>query len=387
VKVAIVTHFPENPAAPRGGVEAVSVTLARALGAVDDLELHVVTTTPQSARPIVTTWDSVAVHRLPRLGRRTLSSAVGVGRRQVCGYLRALAPDVVHAHDTYGLMLKGFPLPRVFTIHGFIYGDTAVSGERLAWLRSQVWRRLETSGWADQPHIISISPYVRERLTGIARGVIHDIDNPIAESFFGIARREQRGVIFSAALICPRKNTLRLIDAFARVRAAGVDAELRLAGAVTDAEYGRRVEARIRHYGLAEHVTQLGAIPSDQIGVELSRASVFALVSLEENAPMGVAEAMAVGVPVVTSNRCGMPYMIRSGETGFLVNPLDPDDIARRLRTVLAEGALREAMGDAARAIAQQRFHPAGVARRTRDVYEEAIRTLKGPSEGSPCRR
>jgi glycosyltransferase involved in cell wall biosynthesis len=384
MKIAIVTHFPDDPACPRGGVEAVSVTLTRALAALEDLEVHVVTTTPNCPAVTTTTWGRVTVHRLRRLGRRMLSGALGPGRRHVSGYLRALAPDVVHAHDTYGLMVKGLAVPRVFTIHGFIYGDTLVSGERLAWLRSRIWRWVETAAWADQPHIISISPYVRERLTGIATGVIHDIDNPIAESFFSTARDEQRGVIFSAALICPRKNTLGLIDALARVRAAGVDAVLRLAGAVTDADYGRRVEERIQHYGLASHVTRLGAISSDQIATELSRASLFALVSLEENAPMGIAEAMAVGLPVVTSNRCGMPYMVQSGETGFLVNPLDAEDIARRLQAVLADDGLREAMGRAARVSAQQRFHPARVAQRTRDVYQEAMRQ---PRLAAPCRQ
>jgi len=269
-------------------------------------------------------------------------------------------------------MVKGLPIPRVFTIHGFIYGDTLVSGERLAWLRSRIWRLAETSGWADQPHIISISPYVRERLVGIARGIIHDIENPVSEAFFDTPRREQKGLIFSAALICPRKNTLGLVEAFARLRAAGVDAELRLAGSVSDAAYGRQVEDRIRSLGADGHVVLLGSLDSHQVRAEVAAASVFALVSLEENAPMGIAEAMAVGVPVVTSNRCGMPYMVRHGETGFLVDPLAPDDIARRLAALLGDDARRTDMGERARVAARERFHPSAVARRTRDVYLEA---------------
>ena len=58
-----------------------------------------------------------------------------------------LRPEVIHAHDFYGLMVKGMPVPRVFTIHGFIYGDTLVSGQRLAWLRSKLWERVEKAGW------------------------------------------------------------------------------------------------------------------------------------------------------------------------------------------------------------------------------------------------
>lgn len=87
---------------------------------------------------------------------------------------------------------------------------------------------------------------------------------------------------------------------------------------------------------------------------------------------MGVAEAMAAGVPVITSNRCGMPYMVRDGESGFLVDPLDTHDIANRIHLILADHTLRYRMGCAGRRIAEDRFHPDRVAARTREVYRRA---------------
>ncbi|MDH5512403.1 MAG: glycosyltransferase family 4 protein, partial [Gammaproteobacteria bacterium] len=103
-------------------------------------------------------------------------------------------------------------------------------------------------------------------------------------------------------------------------------------------------------------------------------ASVFALVSLEENSPMGIEEAMAASVPVVTSNRCGMPYMVRHGETGYLVNPDNIVDIARRLDQILSNDELALAMGEKSHAIALDRFHPRRVADRTREVYLDIAR-------------
>jgi glycosyltransferase involved in cell wall biosynthesis len=210
-------------------------------------------------------------------------------------------------------------------------------------------------------------------LTGVTRAVVHDIDNPIAESFFHTKRDESKNVIFSAAVISPRKNTLMLIEALAKLQATGCDAELRLAGTVTNEAYGRALVAKIAEYKLGDRVRLLGGVPSERIVEELCAASVFALVSLEENSPMGIEEAMAIGVPVVTSNRCGMPYMVQHGQTGFLVNPLDPADIARRLGTLLTDDSLRAQMGQKAQRIAQERFHPAVVARRTREVYRDAL--------------
>jgi glycosyltransferase involved in cell wall biosynthesis len=373
IVVALVTQFPENPSTPLGGVEAVSVNLTQALARYPDLDIHVVTINAQVKTEMHSTWAGATIHRLPYVGRSTLTNAVGAGRRQLHRYLESLNPDIIHAHDTYGLMVKGLRLPRVFTVHGFIYGDTLVSGQRFAWLRSRLWRYIETGGWADQPHIISISPYVRERLTGLTMATVHDIDNPIAESFFHNTRDEKRNVIFSAAVISPRKNTLMLVEALAKLRAAGCDAELRLAGTVTNEAYGQSLRAKVAEYKLGDRVHLLGSIPSERIVEELCSASVFALVSLEENSPMGIAEAMATGVPVVTSNRCGMPYMVQHGQTGFLVNPLDSGDIARRLGVLLKDDSLRTHMGQKAQRVAEERFYPAVVACRTKEVYLDAL--------------
>lgn len=372
-KIAIVTSFPDDAAAPRGGVEAVSVTLVEALMAFDDLEIHVVTTDRHRSSPITNSWKGATVHRLPHRARRILIDATGPGRRQMRDYLAHLNPDVVHAHDVYGLMVTGIQVPRVLTIHGFIHGDTLVSSDRFARPRAWLWKRAEALAWSDHPHIISISPYVRERLTGIARGTIHDIENPIASACFDLPRREQGLVVFSAAVVCRRKNTLALIDAFAQVLRTCPGARLRLAGPVTEPSYGALVDARISELRLSASVERLGSIDAGAVRRELSAASVFGLVSLEENAPLGIEEAMAAGVPVIASNRCGMPYMVRHGETGYLVDPGNVNDIARRLRQLLEDAEARRVMGEAARSIARERFHPAAVARRTRDVYLEAV--------------
>ena len=378
-RVAIVTQFPVDPESPRGGVEAVSVNLVRALAKHEDLDVHVVTLQRNLDGPRQIQWEGATLHCLQRGEGSELTYATGRGRAQVAEALGRLKPDVIHSHDTYGLMVKGIPVPRVFTIHGFIYGDTLVSGQRFAWLRSRIWRRVETAGWADQPHIISISPYVRERLAGIFPGTIHDIDNPISDDYFGMARQEQPGTIFSAAAICPRKNTLVLVRAAALLARRGIDVRLRLAGPVTDEAYGALVQREIAE-SLGDRAVLLGQIRTPQIKQELACASLFALVSLEENSPMGIEEAMAVGVPVVTSNRCGMPYMVRHGESGFLVDPHNVEDVAVRMEMLLGDDKLRSAASLKGIDIARDRFHPDRVAERTRQVYDEACQSLRGRS-------
>jgi glycosyltransferase involved in cell wall biosynthesis len=373
LRVAVVTNFPENPKDPCGGVQSVSVHLVAALAKIDGLEIHVVTQDDNRTEPERVEWGAVCVHRLPRGARHTLVNAIGPGRRAMLAYLRQLAPDLVHSHDVYGLMTQDFQGPRVFTIHGQIYKDTAVSRERGSALRAWLWKRVELAGWARQPHIISISPYVREQASAVARGVIHDIDNPIGENCFDVPRREQPGRIFSAARIEPRKNTLALIKAFARLPNNGAGRVLHLSGSGPQPYLGE-VKDFIAANGLSERVKLLGRIPYSAIQDELSSAAVFALVSLEENSPMAIEEAMAAGLPVVTSNRCGMPYMVRHEESGFLIDPVDPEDIAWRLEEVLSNDDLRQRMGAISRGIAEDRFHPRKVAEKTHRVYVRALR-------------
>ena len=86
-----------------------------------------------------------------------------------------------------------------------------------------------------------------------------------------------------------------------------------------------------------------------------------------------VAEAMAAGVPVVTSNRCGMPYMVEEAKTGYLIDPEDPAAIAAGLEKVVGDESAGREMGTCAKRVAADRFHPDRVAERTLRVYEEAL--------------
>jgi len=376
VRIAVLTSFPEDAAAPVGGVESVSVNLVGALARIDGLEVHMVTTRPKCRRSRQQCWQGATVHYLPWEDRRVLSHVRGSGRARLRRYLEELNPDVIHAHDFYGIMVRQMPYPRVFTPHGFIYEDTRLGGGVGAWLRSRIWRRIELAGWADQPHIIAISPYVSRHLADVATGVIHEIDNPVAKTFFDIKRIEPRRTIFCAARISRLKNTLGLVEAFAKLAEAGCDAQLRLAGGA-DRDCRSLVQERIRQHGIEDRVIWLGSLTRQQIQDELASAGLFALVSLQENAPMGVAEAMAAGVPVVTSNRCGMPYMVEDNRSGLLVDPTDPDDIAAKMQRILDDDALSLAMGQRARQIACDRFDPDAVAARTVSVYYEAIETAR----------
>lgn len=346
-----------------------SATLVRALARVPGLEVSVFTFTRAAGTRSQQAWEGATIHREPLPAGSMLSLSVGAGARRLAAFVDGLDPAVLHAHDTFGIMSRRIDRPRVLTIHGFIHGDTRVGGGKRRWLRSLAWRQAEHRAWASFPNIISISPYVRERLAGIARGRIVDIENPIDPLFFERQPHAGPAVIFTAGVICRRKNPLALVEALALMRKGGVEVRLRIAGGTTEPAYLAAMEARISALGLQGSVDLIGPCGVEAIASELERATVFALVSREENAPLGIEEAMAVGVPVVASNRCGMPYQIRDGETGLLVDPEDPRDIAARCGELLRDEAFRGRAAALARQQARDRFHPDAVSRLTARLY------------------
>lgn len=371
IKLAFITHFPDDINRPLGGVEAVSVNLVRSLAVYQQLHIDVITFSRKQTEISLQTWQGVTIHRLPKSSGSELLNALTTGKVQLTKYIHSLQVDLIHAHDTYGIMVRDILIPKVFTVHGFIYGDTLLANGRFKWLRSKLWEYVEKGSWAKQKNIISISPYVRERVSAVSCATIYDIDNPIDEQFFTLYRNEKPGIIFSSAVICPRKNSLLLIKAVALLVAAGYNVQLRLAGSVTDQAYAQQQQRWIVDNQLENHVQLLGRISTQEVMKELSEASIYALTSLEENSPMGIEEAMAAGVPVVTSNRCGMPYMVKNGETGYLVDPFSERDIANKLAKILSDNALKIAMAKKSKSLAADLYHSDNVARRTYAVYQE----------------
>lgn len=92
---------------------------------------------------------------------------------------------------------------------------------------------------------------------------------------------------------------------------------------------------------------------------------------------MAVAEAMAAGLPVIASNRCGMKFMVEDGQSGFLIDPENPQQIGDRLARLLADESLCGQMGRRGRALARERFNPDVVADRTMEVYRVALESRR----------
>ncbi len=135
----------------------------------------------------------------------------------------------------------------------------------------------------------------------------------------------------------PRKNLPRLLDAFAKARAA-VDLPHRLV-LVGDKGFGSGdVQTRVARLGLADTVSLPGYVPEDDLPRFYRAADLFAFPSLYEGFGFPVLEAMATGCPVVTSSVSSLPEV--AGDAALMVDPLDVDGIAERIEQVLTRPEL-----------------------------------------------
>lgn len=225
------------------------------------------------------------------------------------------------------------------------------------------------------PLVLGVSHYTTARLAGCGcpPDRLDRLPIPVDGAVFRPAPQPSvAGVIgFAARFEDPRKNLPLALEAVARLRAQGLPARLRLAGA----QPSMATRARVERLNLAEAVEFVGDLSAEALAAFYRSLDVFVIPSHQEGLCIAGLEAMASGVPVVAT-RCGGPEdYVRDGATGALVEP-DAHALAGALARVIDDRALRARLAEGARAVAAEEYSPAafaaGVARAWQRVWGEA---------------
>ena len=374
MRVAMLGRYPLDETRISGGPEAVMARLVEGLARLNDLDLHVVTCQLGVQEPRLVRNGSVTIHYLPRK-RAGHVTWYARDRRRVNRLLREIHPDVVHAQGSgmYAGMALDSGLPAVITVHGVLFREAAIS--RGLWRRLQrylaaiyEWRNISRAR-----EIVAITPYVLSEFQRWTKARVHHVENPVDDRLFSLPDRAEPSRVLYAGFVIPRKSALNLVKAWPNVLKTIPNARLQIAGETGAVpEYAEAVMRYVRDHSLSASIEFLGSLPHEEMLKQYERCALLVLPSLQETAPVVVSEAMAAARPVVATRVCGLPHMVKDGETGFLVDHGDTDALARAIVNVLVDDPLRVRMGRRARELAETRFRTDAVARKTREVYRLA---------------
>jgi glycosyltransferase involved in cell wall biosynthesis len=175
----------------------------------------------------------------------------------------------------------------------------------------------------------------------------------------------ERYILFVGTLE-PRKNLKTLLQAFALLldEKPQDDPKLVVAGGKGWGHVGMLETTQA--LGLRDHVLFTGFVDDDDLPGLYRGASLFVYPSLYEGFGLPVLEAMACGVPVITSNRSSLPEV--AGDAALLVDPSQPEALAAAMASILNDGELRQALRSKG-LIRAQEFTWDAVAQKTLAVY------------------
>ncbi len=217
--------------------------------------------------------------------------------------------------------------------------------------------------------VIAVSRFTAlqvEQLLNVEPARIHVI--PHGVHLPSAKQHPKENIVLSAGVIQKRKNIGRLVQAFEKMPKGW---RLFLAGATEG--FGAAEELRtVEHSPRRADIELLGHISRAQLDTLYARARIFAFPSLDEGFGMPVLEAMAHGVPVITSNTSAMPEV--AGTAAWLIDPTNVDQLADALHQLAEDEALRAGLSE--RGIARARLFPwRNAVEQTWSLYEKLLGT------------
>jgi glycosyltransferase involved in cell wall biosynthesis len=295
-------------------------------------------------------------------------------------WLRRNGVDLTHTHNRMAL-IYGAPAarlsgtPAVHTKHGNNprAGTELVAGRLAArWVDAFVAVSPEIAAFA-----LGRNEVDARRLSVIANGI--ELSRFHREPAARKRVRSELGidaeawVVGTVGRLAEEKNQALLLRAMAPL--LGSESRLVLAGdgplrsSLVGLAAALRIERFVHFLGARRDVPEV-----------LNAFDVFALCSNTEGLPLVIPEAMATGLPVVSTCVGGVPTVVEEGRTGFLVPKGDEKTLGDRLRMLRSDRELSRAYGDRAQSVAAARFSAERMQREYLGLYEQVLSSRRAAS-------
>ncbi len=293
--------------------------------------------------------------------------------------------DIIHDNQTLGygnLLMKSFGIPVVATIHHPLPIDRKSDLPYIDGIESKIRRILfypmvmqHLAAWG-MDRVITVSENAAAEIRNSfkvphrkMRVVYNGIDTDTFRCSNGKNRERGRLIVVSNTAD-RKKGVLYLLRAVRKLREE-IDVKLTIVDrGRPDNDYTPSLVDRLGLNGCVEFT---GKVSTEEMVRHYSRAEVAVVPSLYEGFGLPAAEAMACGVPVVSTTAGALPEVVGDNGCGMLVPPRDPDAIAAAVRRLLTDEGLRNEMGRKGRQRVEQMFSWRAAAEKTLEVYREVM--------------
>lgn len=297
--------------------------------------------------------------------------------RALCGQIKAFRPNIVHCHNMlahfYGSIcarLCGISTV-VFSKHGTYFPASSMTDR----LNLRLLRYSQTVAVSEQIEKLCAAKIRNPRYpilyipNGLSAAPFKSLPGK-QEARLRLGWAEQSFIAGVVARLSPGKGHFVLLEAFKEFGRQAPDTELAIIG---DGEEFSRLQQAIVESGLEKRIHLLGA--RNDVPNLLAALDVFTLPSFDEGIPMTILEAMAARLPVVATDVGGIPQVVVDGETGLLIPPNSPKDLADALFAIYSEPERSRQMGMAGRKRFEEQFDSSKMVQNYEKLYSELLRS------------
>ncbi len=274
-------------------------------------------------------------------------------------------PDVVHCHfgpnGRVGSDLKNYRLTdAVLTVIFHGYDISQLPKEREAGFYGTLFKTAD--------HIFSINEYYLEKLKELGapmdRVSVFHMSVDCNEFSFAPRSRPSEGTIecVSVGRMTEKKGHVYLVNAFAQIIKQRPDLDIRL-HLIGDGQLYEEIRSLVHGLGLQDKILLHGGLQHGDVAQFLKRSHILVLPSVTastgdmEGIPVVLMEAMAMGIPVVSSYHSGIPELIEDGVSGFLVAERDDTGLAEKILYLIDHPELWTSLTEAARRKVEDGFN------------------------------
>jgi glycosyltransferase involved in cell wall biosynthesis len=232
------------------------------------------------------------------------------------------------------------PVTWSFTVHGY-HEFTAEAAHDIA------------GKVRDAAFVVAVSDFTRSQLMRLsppeAWAKVHRVHCGIALDRFSFEPRAEianPAVVLAVGRLSPEKGQLLLVEAAGLLKERNVNVRICIVG---DGPSRDVLRDRVRLMGVDEIVEFKGPVPAEQVAAMLREADVFVLPSFAEGIPVSIMEALACGVPVVSTRVGGVAELVEDGVTGRTVSAGRADLVAEAIESLILDADLRDRVRRAGR--------------------------------------